>query len=115
MMSIPPDATRVSRLVIRAPNWLGDAVLALPAIGAIRRHFADARLTVAATTGVAPLFREDTDARPDEVVELAESPSSAIATLQAFSFRIRFDRRGRCAARAFPRAGESRGRCAVRC
>jgi lipopolysaccharide heptosyltransferase II len=44
------------RVVILAPNWLGDAVMALPAVGAIRRHFAHARLTVAARESVAPLF-----------------------------------------------------------
>ncbi len=35
-------------LVVLSPNWLGDAVMALPAIADIRRHFAKARLTVAA-------------------------------------------------------------------
>ena len=33
----------IARLVVRAPNWLGDAVLALPAMAAIRRHFAGRR------------------------------------------------------------------------
>jgi heptosyltransferase II len=44
------------RIVIVAPNWLGDAVMALPAIADMRRHFAGARLTVAARPPVAPLF-----------------------------------------------------------
>ena len=44
------------RVVIVAPNWLGDAVMALPAITDIRRHFSDARLAVAARPTVAPLF-----------------------------------------------------------
>jgi heptosyltransferase-2 len=50
------DAGARARVVILAPNWLGDAVMALPAVGAIRRHFAGARLTVAARESVAPLF-----------------------------------------------------------
>ncbi len=29
----------VTRLVVRPPNWLGDAVLALPAMAAIRARF----------------------------------------------------------------------------
>jgi hypothetical protein len=37
-----------ARLVIRAPNWLGDAVMALPAMGALRAAFADAHVAVAA-------------------------------------------------------------------
>ncbi len=44
------------RLVIVAPNWLGDAVMALPAVADVRRHFADAHLAVAARGSVAPLF-----------------------------------------------------------
>jgi heptosyltransferase-2 len=43
-------------LVVLSPNWLGDAVMALPALADIRRHFADARLTVAARASVASLF-----------------------------------------------------------
>ncbi len=44
------------RLVILAPNWLGDAVMALPAIADVRRHFPDAHLAVAARRAVAPMF-----------------------------------------------------------
>src|SRR5687767_15612003 len=45
-----------NNVVVVAPNWLGDAVMALPAVADIRRHFADARLTIAARPVVAPLF-----------------------------------------------------------
>ena len=48
--------TGAERMVVVAPNWLGDAVMALPAIADIRRHFADAQLTIAARPSVAPLF-----------------------------------------------------------
>ncbi len=44
------------RLVIVAPNWLGDAVMALPAVADVRRAFADATLHVAARAMVAPLY-----------------------------------------------------------
>jgi len=57
------------RLVIRAPNWLGDAVMALPAMASIRRHI-DGALIVAARPSLAPLFEEQTDARPDEILVL---------------------------------------------
>lgn len=46
-----------STIIVMAPNWLGDAVMALPAIADVRRHFADARLVVAARPSVAALFR----------------------------------------------------------
>jgi heptosyltransferase-2 len=50
-MSEPPS------VLVLAPNWLGDAVMALPAIGDIRRRFAASRLVLAARRGVADLFR----------------------------------------------------------
>ncbi len=56
------------KLVLRAPNWLGDAVMALPAMAALRNH-AD-HLIVGARASLTPLFEEDTDVRPDEIVAL---------------------------------------------
>jgi heptosyltransferase-2 len=47
----------MQRLVILAPNWLGDAVMALPAIADVRRGLATAHITVAARAAVAPLFQ----------------------------------------------------------
>ena len=44
------------RLVVLAPNWLGDAVMALPAIADLRRHFPDAQMSIAARPAVAPMF-----------------------------------------------------------
>ncbi len=44
-------------IVILAPNWLGDAMFALPAIRDVRRHFAGRPLTVAARASIAPVFR----------------------------------------------------------
>ena len=60
--------SEVNRLIVRAPNWLGDAVMALPAMTALRRAFDGRTLIVAARPTVAPLFREETGAAPDEVV-----------------------------------------------
>ncbi len=44
------------RVVVVAPNWLGDAVMALPAVADLRAHFGGTRLAVAARASVAPLF-----------------------------------------------------------
>ena len=46
----------MSRIVIFAPNWLGDAVMALPAISDVRRAAPGARIAVAARASIAPLF-----------------------------------------------------------
>jgi heptosyltransferase-2 len=79
-------AGSVHRLVVRAPNWLGDAVLALPAMSALRRHFADANFTVAAAPAVAALFRERTGVRPDRVLELPHASREAVAALEGGAF-----------------------------
>jgi lipopolysaccharide heptosyltransferase II len=75
--SSTPDRGAVKHLLIRAPNWLGDAVMALQALGAVRAAFKDARITVAATASVAPLFEEDTAAAPDAVIAIARDGSEA--------------------------------------
>jgi heptosyltransferase-2 len=46
----------VARFVVFAPNWLGDAVMALPAIAGLRRALPDVSLTMAARPAIAPLF-----------------------------------------------------------
>jgi heptosyltransferase-2 len=58
------------RFVVFAPNWLGDAVMALPAIAHVRRAAPDASLTIAARPGVAPLFSLVPGI--DDVVELGK-------------------------------------------
>lgn len=78
----------VHRLVVRPPNWLGDAVMALPAIHAIRRHFADAHLTIAAPASVAAVFREETAAAPDQVLELPGSTQQATSALEGGRFDL---------------------------
>ena len=61
-----------ARLIVRAPNWLGDAVMALPALAAVRRAYPSSTIVVAARAGVAPLFRERTAAAPNDVVTVDE-------------------------------------------
>jgi heptosyltransferase-2 len=46
-----------TRLVILAPNWLGDAVMALPAIADVRRALPETTVAVAARASIAPLFQ----------------------------------------------------------
>lgn len=85
---IPQDHTVVSRVVIRAPNWLGDAMLALPAMAAIRRHFKNAHLAIAAPAGFADIFREEISAAPDQVIALAAKPAAIRAALAAGAFEL---------------------------
>jgi len=56
----------VQRLLVRAPNRLGDGVMALPALAAVRRAFAGRTIVVAAIPAVAPIFEEETAFALDE-------------------------------------------------
>jgi len=78
--------TAASRIVVRPPNWLGDAVMALPALAALRRHFASSHLTIAAVPAVAALFREETEAAPDRVLEWPAGDRAAIALVEGEGF-----------------------------
>ncbi|MBH0181272.1 MAG: lipopolysaccharide heptosyltransferase II [Nitrospira sp.] len=46
----------IQRLVVRAPNWIGDAVMCEPALRGLRSLFPEAELTVLAKSVVAELF-----------------------------------------------------------
>jgi heptosyltransferase-2 len=50
---VTPD---VDGIYVFAPNWLGDAIMALPAIADVRRQFPRGRFVVAARSSVASLF-----------------------------------------------------------
>jgi heptosyltransferase-2 len=45
------------RILLVAPNWLGDAVMALPAMADVRRAYPSSRLTIAARSSVADVFK----------------------------------------------------------
>lgn len=65
-----PALPRTERFFIRLPNWLGDVVMLLPLLRAIRHSRPDASLTVIGKTGLLPLvegcgFCERTIALPE--------------------------------------------------
>src|SRR3954471_16105091 len=65
----------MQRLVILAPNWLGDAVMALPAIADVRRALAASHIAVAARAAVVPLFQLVPDV--DDTIVLGRGASLA--------------------------------------
>lgn len=65
------------RILVRAPNWLGDAVMALPAMAAVRAKHRGARLTIAANPAVLPLFQEETPAEPDALLAVPDQRKEA--------------------------------------
>lgn len=56
MRSEKLDRAHINNILIRAVNWLGDAVMTTPAIGAVRESFPGARITLLANPLVAQLF-----------------------------------------------------------
>jgi len=57
---------RIERLLIRGTNWIGDAVMTMPAIAAVRKSFPRARISILVKPWVAELFYINPDV--DEVV-----------------------------------------------
>jgi heptosyltransferase-2 len=56
------------KILVRATNWVGDAILAMPALEAVRKHWKGAEIVVAARPSVAGLYRGQGFA--DRVVDL---------------------------------------------
>ena len=54
------------RILVRATNWIGDAVMCLPALGEIRRRFPAAHIAILAKPWVADLYRSQSFC--DEVI-----------------------------------------------
>jgi heptosyltransferase II len=46
------------KILVRATNWVGDAILALPALHAVRSRFAEAEISILARPYVADLYRD---------------------------------------------------------
>src|SRR5882672_10761609 len=83
----------MNRLVILAPNWLGDAVMALPAIADVRRAAPAAAIAVAARPAIAPLFGLVPDVNETIVLERPAALNDVLAwrTLGAALGGSRFD------------------------
>jgi heptosyltransferase II len=72
---VPPGCPPLQpfRLLARSPNWLGDAVMSIPAVRAFKTGRPDARLTVLAPAKLVPLWESVPDV--DAVVSIAPGES----------------------------------------
>jgi heptosyltransferase-2 len=52
----PIDKSKIHRILIRATNWVGDAVMSMPAFEAVRQNFPESHISVLARPWVAPLY-----------------------------------------------------------
>ncbi len=63
----PIERNAVKKILIRGVNWVGDAVLSIPSIMAVRRLFPEARITLLVNPWVSPIYSEA--AFVDEILE----------------------------------------------
>lgn len=71
------------KIVVRAPNWVGDAILALPAVGSLRAAFPDADLTLAAGDWVRDIFIPEDERTHVLSLNGAKSPKALRADAEA--------------------------------
>jgi heptosyltransferase-2 len=77
------------KILIRATNWIGDAVMSLPALRQVRRRFPDAHITVLGRPWVLDLYSRESF--PNETVPFTGSSFSQKYTLAVSLRRMRFD------------------------
>ena len=80
------DPEEVRRVLVRAPNWVGDAIMSLPLLAGLTSLFPLADITVLAVPRVAPLF----PAQPG-VVEVIRYPAGRGKWQVLWEMRGRFD------------------------
>jgi heptosyltransferase-2 len=88
---LPPpmtaDQLKPFRILIRASNWLGDAIMSVPAVRAIKDGRPDAHLTILTPASLAPVWK--LIAEVDEVIPV--SKKSLFATVGVLRRQIPFD------------------------
>ncbi|MBA4372806.1 MAG: lipopolysaccharide heptosyltransferase II [Thermodesulfovibrio sp.] len=85
---------KCDNILIRGVNWVGDAVMTMPALRSVRQTFPDARISLLVKPAVSPLFEHDPNV--DEIISYGDE-------YQGLSGRIRLARllKQRCFSRAF--------------
>ncbi len=76
------------KIVVRTPNWLGDALMAFPALTALRRHFPDDEISIIAPDGIGDLYSgPETEAR-----SFHRGPSARGSSLRRAAAELRNER-----------------------
>ena len=84
--TIPAKDLQPFRILIRASNWLGDSVISVPAVRAIKAGRPDAHITIAAPKKIAAIWK-----LVPEVDEIIPLKSSLFATVRAIERQAPFD------------------------
>src|SRR5947199_771862 len=75
------------RILIRSSNWLGDAVMSVPAVRAIKNGRPDAQITIAAPAKIAPMWKLIPEV--DAIIPLPNG--SLISAVSLLSRQLAFD------------------------
>ncbi len=67
----PIDKTKILRILIRPSNWVGDVVMNIPAIEAVRENFPESTISVVARSWVTPLL--ESHPAVDQVLPIIKS------------------------------------------
>ena len=88
---LPPDTSAKDlkhfRIFIRSSNWLGDAIMSIPAVRAIKAGRPDAHVTVAAPAKIAPVWKLVREV--DEILVLPAQ--SLLSVVRAIHRQVSFD------------------------
>ena len=84
---LPPQQLKPFRILIRSSNWLGDAVMSVPAVRAIKKGRPDARVTIVAPKKIAPMWKLIPEV--DETLSLPNK--SLFSTVRLIRRQKRFD------------------------
>jgi heptosyltransferase-2 len=60
----------IQEILVRGTNWIGDAIMTLPAVAAIRRTWPQARISILAKPWVADVYKESNDI--DRIINFAD-------------------------------------------
>jgi heptosyltransferase-2 len=87
-MAVGLNPSSISRLMVRATNWIGDAVMSLPAMRCLRGVFPGAQITLVARPWVADLYARESSI--DRVI--LYPPAKGLGARREFARRLRAER-----------------------
>ncbi len=85
--NVPAEKLKPFRILIRSSNWLGDAVMSVPAVRAIKKGRPDTHVSVLAPKKIAPMWKLISEV--DEVLSLPNK--SLFAAMRLVNRQSRFD------------------------
>ena len=84
---LPPQQLKPFRILIRSSNWLGDAVMSVPAVRAIKKGRPDAHVIILAPKKIAPMWKLISEV--DEILSLPNK--SLFSAVRLIRRQERFD------------------------